>query len=54
MINFLSKIFLVAFFLLTSASADILKKIEINGNKRISDESIIIFSDLKTNVEVTK
>ncbi len=54
MMNFLSKIFLVAFFLLTSASAEILKKIEINGNKRISDESIIIFSELKTNVEVTK
>ena len=54
MINFLIKKSLVIFFLIVSANAEILKKIEINGNKRISDESIIIFSDLKTNKEVSK
>ena len=54
MINFLSKIFLIVFFLITSARAEIIKTIEINGNKRISNESIIIFSELKTNVEFSK
>ncbi len=54
MINILIKTSLVIFFLIVSANAEILKKIEINGNKRISDESIIIFSDLKTNKEVSK
>ena len=54
MINFLSKIFLIVFFLIISASAEIIKTIEINGNKRISNESIIIFSELKTNVEFSK
>ena len=50
----LSKIILIIFLLITSANADTIKKIEINGNKRISDESIIIFSDLKINQVVTK
>ena len=54
MINFLSKIFLIVFFLIISARAEIIKTIEINGNKRISNESIIIFSELKTNVEFSK
>ena len=54
MINFLSKIYLIVFFLITSASAEIIKTIDINGNKRISNESIIIFSELKTNVEFSK
>ena len=54
MINFLSKIYLIVFFLITSASAEIIKTIDINGNKRISNESIIIFSELKRNVEFSK
>ena len=52
MINFLSKIFLVIFILITSVNAEIIKKIEISGNKRISNESIIIFSELKTNEKI--
>ena len=54
MINFLSKIIIIIFFSTTSANAEIIKKIEINGNKRISDESIVIFSDLKTNEDISK
>ena len=54
MMNFLSKLILIVFFSIFSAQAEILKKIEINGNKRISDESIIVFSDLKTNENVSK
>ena len=54
MMNFLSKLILIVFFSIFSAQAEILKKIEINGNQRISDESIIVFSDLKTNENVSK
>ena len=54
MVNLLSKIVLAIFLLITSVNAETLKKIEIDGNKRISDESIIIFSDLKTNQEISK
>ncbi len=41
-------------FLISTSYAEIIKKIEINGNKRISNESIIIFSELKTNENITK
>ncbi len=54
MVNLLSKIVLAIFLLISSVNAETLKKIEIDGNKRISDESIIIFSDLKTNQEISK
>ena len=54
MMKLLSKLILIIFFSIASVNAEIIKKIEINGNKRISDESIIIFSDLKTNVNITK
>ena len=54
MFNFFSKIILIIFFLIVSATAEIIKKIEVNGNKRISDESILIFSDLNINQKVSK
>ncbi len=54
MANFLLKIVILFFFLLTSVSSEIVKKFEISGNKRISDETIIIFSDINLNDEVTK
>ncbi len=53
MINYLSNIILIIFFLISSATAENIKKIEIKGNKRISDESIIIFTDLKTNKDIS-
>tara|TARA_B100000963_G_scaffold208946_1_gene181989 strand:- start:254 stop:2452 length:2199 start_codon:yes stop_codon:yes gene_type:complete len=34
--------------------AETLQKIEISGNKRISDQTIIIFSELEINEEITK
>ena len=34
--------------------AETLKKFEISGNKRISDQTIIIFSEIKINEEITK
>ena len=52
--NFLIKITLIFFLFLVSAKSEILKKFEISGNKRISDNTIIVFSDIKPNEEVTK
>ena len=54
MLSFLTKISLLIFFLISAVNAEILKKIEINGNKRISDETIKIFSDLEINQELSK
>ena len=54
MLSFLTKISLLVFFWISSANAEVLKKIEINGNKRISDESIKIFSELKINQELSE
>ena len=52
--NFLLKIALSIFLITGSVNAEILNKFDISGNKRISDETIIIFSELKVNEEVSK
>ncbi len=54
MMGFLTKISLLIFILISSASAEVLKKIQINGNKRISDETIKIFSGLEINQDLSK
>ena len=54
MMNFLLKIILILYFLLSHSSAEIIKKFEISGNKRISDETIIIFSEIELNEDVSK
>ena len=46
--NFFFKI-LVLFFIITSTNANIVKNIKINGNNRISDETIILFGEIKKN-----
>ena len=48
------KVIIVFFFLLTLVRAEILQKFEISGNKRISDQTIIIFSEIEINEEITK
>ncbi len=48
------KIAIVSFFLLSFVKAETLQKFEITGNKRISDQTIIIFSEIEINEEVTK
>ena len=48
------KIFIVFFVLMSLVRAETLQKFEISGNKRISDQTIIIFSELKINDEITK
>ena len=48
------KIIVAFFFVLSVAKAETLQKIEISGNKRISDQTIIIFSEIEINEEITK
>ena len=52
--NLLIKIVVIFSFLLSFANAETLKKFEISGNKRISNQTIIIFSEIKINEEITK
>ena len=54
MINFLLKIIFVTSFFLNSLNAEIIKKFEISGNKRISDETIIIFSEINLEEDASK
>ena len=54
MINFLIKIIFVSSFFLSSLNAEIIKKFEITGNKRISDETIIIFSEINLDEDASK
>ena len=54
MAKFLLKIVTLYLFLLTSVNSEIVKKFEISGNKRISDETIVIFSEINLNEEITK
>ena len=48
------KIVVFFFFFSSLAKAETLQKFDISGNKRISDQTIIIFSELKINEEITK
>ena len=48
----LSKIILVLVLLINNALGEIVKKIDILGNNRIPDETIIMFSDINLNENV--
>ena len=48
------KIILLFLLFLSLAKAETLQKFDISGNKRISDQTIIIFSELKINEKITK
>ena len=52
--NFFAKIIITLCLFITSAGSEILKKIEITGNKRISNETIIIFSEVNINDQINK
>ena len=52
--NFFLKTIIIFIFLSTFAKSEIVKKFEISGNKRISDETVIIFSEIKLNEEITE
>ena len=47
-------IIFIFLFNIILANADIIKKIEINGNKRISDETIILFSEISLDQKIEK
>ena len=49
MINFLIKFFILSILLINSSYSEIVKKININGNKRISDETVLVLGDIKKN-----
>ena len=48
------KIVIASFLFISLVRAETLQKFEISGNKRISDNTIIIFSEVKLNEEITK
>ena len=52
--NLLLKIITIFILFCTSANSEMIKRFEISGNKRISSETIIIFSNIKLNAEVSK
>ncbi len=45
--KFLALLFAIKFFTITSALSEQLKSIDIEGNERLADETIILFSNLK-------
>ena len=47
--NFFSKIIIIFCIFTTSAVSEILKKIEITGNKRISKDTILVLGQIKLN-----
>ena len=55
MIKLMSKSIISFFFIflmLTSANSEVLRNIEINGNKRISKEAIVMFGDIIINEDI--
>ena len=48
MIRILIKSLTLYFLLTTFLFSETISQIEVNGNKRISEESVIVFSELKT------
>ena len=51
-ISFLLFLFLTFFNL--SLKAEIINKIEINGNKRVSDETVILYGKIKIKEEISE
>ena len=49
MYSFIIKFFLILFLFLSGVNAETIKNIEINGNKRISKETIIVLSGISLN-----
>ena len=50
--NIYFKILLIVSLISFSVKAEIVKKIEINGNQRVSSETIKIFSEVETNSDL--
>ena len=52
MFKILLKIIFFIFFLINLSFAEIVSKIEISGNKRISNDTILVLSDIKIGKEL--
>ena len=48
------KILFISFLLISNALTDIVKKIKISGNERISDETLIVYGEIKKNKNYTQ
>ena len=46
-IKFLILLFFINFFTITSTLSEQLKSIDVEGNERLADETVILFSNLK-------
>jgi len=44
--------FLLLLFLTKLSLATVINKIEVNGNSRISNETVIVFGDIKLNTDI--
>ena len=51
MISYIFKILLVSLFLINISFSEIIKEIEITGNKRISRETIIVLGKIDLNID---
>ena len=51
--NIYIKALLILFLISFSVKAEIVKKIEINGNQRVSSETVKIFSEVKINSDLS-
>ena len=49
--KFLLKFIIIYFFLSSFLSAQIINEVKIDGNKRISNETILVLGDIKLNSE---
>ena len=53
MFKFIS-IIITSFFLISYSNAEVVKKIEISGNQRVSDATIKIYGDIKINKDYSE
>jgi len=54
MFKILLKLIFIFFFITSYVSAEIITDVEVSGNKRLSRESIIVFGNIKFNVDYTQ
>ena len=52
MIKFINSLFFIFFIFINFSLAETVKRIEVNGNERISKETIIMFSTVQINDEL--
>tara|TARA_X000000950_G_scaffold279996_1_gene373740 strand:- start:33 stop:2279 length:2247 start_codon:yes stop_codon:yes gene_type:complete len=53
MIKIIVKFFFICLFLLNNSNSEIIKRVEVKGNKRISKETILVLSNISINSDFT-